>query len=939
MSNTYTGVIDPAVIPAAQAAQMFPNDRQGTLVELASLPAGASVDGIFYLNGTAGTYLKRVMDGPVRAVHCGIYGDGTDQTLKINTAFTHAGITEIVFDYAAGADIVVNGTVTIPAGKRIVFRSGNKLTGSGTINGGIIDAGYDQQIFATSLTVNPSGITTDKVSAKWFGAKGDNSTDDTVALQKAIDCVVRNSGCGGHLFIPAGRYKTTKGLLAFKDMDANGVPESVNIRISGTISAYISDSFESVIVCYHTDNFGLAIQRGKGCIVEYLTIQGPNVLNYPLATAWNASTSYKINSSIRDNAYSPFAGIVLDPFHSNVNGTDRYPGFESYYAAVTGNGGSTDCKFLNCSVNGFYVGIILTPNYGTQNNESHLFDGIWLSNCRDGVVTTNSQERQTKCTNFKIWNSVRTCFRTNGYGANRGDVPAIDNLNVAGNIYELFYFSGTGGYFSHLRAKNIHAESFRRIGVLFTLTAEIADSHFNLLPSAYDQTTPDWFVTGFRIKFTNSVIVSYDGGIRIPLNIAAAVSNTMVEFDNCLLSNQVASVSNPNWTLDDHNITYRKCSTYVEGGKMNDDKFISSQFSNYRYFGYGSQLEFAGFGKEIVSSAYGTYPRKYWHQKRRVLSPLVRRIYIGQVAVTVAGNKLSATATIAGLPKLYEGLLVHATGLNIPVPEAAITMDSGQIMRVKDINTTTGVVTFDRLIDSLTTGSYFISVEVIAPVSVVTVGSISGNTATNVITEGSTTTNSLTGPVWVVADGFANSVASGTSSTITFNYNVPYPQDRAIIASYEYEESGQSYMHPLDSSFVPLGTVFTKGALYTNSDSATANVAGWLCTRTGVKGSSIPPEFKVIYATDNNNTSVTLNANGSVAIPAGELVSYIVVKTANAATSFKIGTTAGGGEIEPGVNLPAGNAKTWNPGLYFSVAGTLYFTNVPVGTEILIKKA
>ncbi|MBO9561674.1 MAG: hypothetical protein J7621_02835, partial [Niastella sp.] len=515
MSNTYTGVIDPTLSLIAQNAQVFPNDRQGTLVELSALPGGASVDNIFYFNGaTAGTYLKRIFDGPVRAAHCGIYGDGTDQTSKLNTAFAHAGITEIVFDYAAGADIVVSGTVTIPAGKRLVFRSGNKLTGSGTVNGGIIEAGYDQQIFATTLTVNPAGIATDKFSAKWIGAKGDNTADDTVALQKAIDCVIKNPGCGGHLFIPAGRYKTTKGLLVFKDVDANGAPESVNIRISGSISAYIGDGFETVIACQHTDNFGLAIQRGKGCIVEYLNFIGPNQLNYSLATAWNPATTYKINSNIRDNAYSPFAGIVLDPFHQNMTGSDRYPGFESYYANVAGNGGSTDCKFYHCAVSGFYVGIILTPNYGTQNNESHLFDGIWLSNCREGFVTTNSQERQTKCTNFKIWNSVRTCFRTAGYGANRGDAPAIENLNVAGNIYELFYFVGAGGYFAHLRLKNIHAESFRRIGLLFANTAEIADSHFNIIPAAYDQTVPDWFVSGYKIKFTNTTIISYDGGIK-----------------------------------------------------------------------------------------------------------------------------------------------------------------------------------------------------------------------------------------------------------------------------------------------------------------------------------------------------------------------------------------------------------------------------------------
>jgi hypothetical protein len=874
----------------------------------------------------------------VRAAHCGIYGDGTDQTTKLNTAFAHAGITEIEFDYSGGANILVSGTVTIPAGKRMVFRRGNKFTGSGTINGGIIDAGYDQQIFASTLTVNPSGIASDKFSAKWFGALGDNTADDTLSLQKSIDCIIKNPGCGAHLFIPAGRYKTTKGLLAFKDVNADGVPESVNIRISGSIGAYIGDNFESVISCQHSDNFGLAIQRGKGCIVENLNFIGPNQLNYSQASAYNPASSYKINANIRDNQYSPFAGIVLDPFHSNVVGADRYPGFESYYANIVSNGGSTDCKFYHCAVSGFYVGIILTPNYGTQNNESHLFDGIWLSNCRDGFVTTNSQERQTRCTNFKIWNTVRTCFRTYGYGAGRGDVPAIDNLNVAGNIYELFFLIGTGGYFPHLRFKNIHAESFRRIGVLHGITAEVADSHFNIIPAAGGFTVPDWFVLVYRIKFTNCVIVSYDGGFRMPLNICSGVSNGMVEFDNCYISNQFAATTTAGWTLDDHNIVYHRCTLYSTGGKITD-KFISSLYDGYKFFAYGGQLEYAAYGKEIITSAYGNYPRKYWYQKRKVLTPLVRRIPIGNIPITVAAGKLTATATIA-LPKLYEGALVHATGLSIAEPVTGSTMDAGQVMRIQDINTTTGVVTFDRLIDSLASGTYALSVEVLTQVATVTIGSISGSGATQVVSEGSTTSNALTNPAWVLVDGFPNTIVSGTSSAITFTNNVPYVQDRAIISLFEYEESGESYAHPLTNGFCTPGTLFTKGSLYTNLDSnSSPNVTGWLCTRSGVKGSPVAPEFKTIYATENNSSSVTLNANGSVTVGAGELVSYIVVKCTNNATGFKIGTTAGGGDIEPGVNITAGSSKTWNPGLFFSAAGTLYFTNVPVGTDILIKKA
>ncbi len=68
-----------------------------------------------------------------------------------------------------------------------------KFTGSGTINGGIIDAGFTiQQVFATTLTVNPSGITTViSFSAKWFGAMGDNTADDALSLQSQLIASLR----------------------------------------------------------------------------------------------------------------------------------------------------------------------------------------------------------------------------------------------------------------------------------------------------------------------------------------------------------------------------------------------------------------------------------------------------------------------------------------------------------------------------------------------------------------------------------------------------------------------------------------------------------------------------------------------------------------------------------------------------------------------------
>ncbi|MEJ7672950.1 MAG: hypothetical protein WKF59_09600 [Chitinophagaceae bacterium] len=88
------------------------------------------------------------------------------------------------------SNIIINGTLTIPEGKILKFEGG-RLSGKGTINGGIIEANYHTQIFDTTLTVNPKAVN-QYFSVKWFGAKG-NKTDNYTAIQKSINTCIKNN--------------------------------------------------------------------------------------------------------------------------------------------------------------------------------------------------------------------------------------------------------------------------------------------------------------------------------------------------------------------------------------------------------------------------------------------------------------------------------------------------------------------------------------------------------------------------------------------------------------------------------------------------------------------------------------------------------------------------------------------------------------------------
>lgn len=67
----------------------------------------------------------------------------------------------------------------------------------------------------------------DKVNVKLFGAKGDDSNDDTTAIQKAIDYAFSSEIYS--VFLPSGTYKTTKPLFLYEKCEICGENYSASI--------------------------------------------------------------------------------------------------------------------------------------------------------------------------------------------------------------------------------------------------------------------------------------------------------------------------------------------------------------------------------------------------------------------------------------------------------------------------------------------------------------------------------------------------------------------------------------------------------------------------------------------------------------------------------------------------------------------------------------
>lgn len=159
-------------------------------------------------------------------------------------------------------------------------------------NPGVADASQISYTYPDSnaVTQNVEERLAQYVSVKDFGAVGDGVTDDTVAIQNAIDAL---SEFGGTVKVPVGKYYVTAPILLSSGVSliGDGYWKGSDAAREGV----------SVIFAEHTDVAMLSLKGAIGCTVSDISLQGSQTSKPQTGLLLGRSTSASAGNHIINN--------------------------------------------------------------------------------------------------------------------------------------------------------------------------------------------------------------------------------------------------------------------------------------------------------------------------------------------------------------------------------------------------------------------------------------------------------------------------------------------------------------------------------------------------------------------------------------------------------------------------------------------------------------
>ena len=372
------------------------------------------------------------------------------------------------------------------------------------------------------------------VNVKDFGAVGDGVTDDTAAIQAAIDSL---GSSGGTVYMPKGIYKTTAAIIVKDSVILKGSGKSTWGTTQGTVINNSTASGPILQIGNAAFNRGMAVED-LDLVGASKQIDGLEILddcyNIKLGNIGvnNCDNAFVFNNCWNINASSLVANTANTGFYftGTAGGTSSI--FTSCVAYTCTNygwhfavPGWTYSSWHSCGADNAGVGLYVAG--GSYRGSS--FYNWGFENCATSCIKVNNVNADIvlNSVNFSVNNGasavyfdIDDCRRCviRDVVLTSGSIPTQDLFDLTGNtgdiILENWYFNASGGTgdFSGILNDRIQLNSSYFWGnTSLTQLGHVRDYYKDLSQEMLGLGVSDLTVSG-RVVYRSHIAVSTNGG-------------------------------------------------------------------------------------------------------------------------------------------------------------------------------------------------------------------------------------------------------------------------------------------------------------------------------------------------------------------------------------------------------------------------------------------
>jgi parallel beta-helix repeat protein len=304
-------------------------------------------------------------------------------------------------------------------------------------------------------------------NVKDYGAVGNGSTNDTVAVQAAIDAA--NAANGGQVFFPAGTYNVQTALTLYTRVALQGVRDKSKVLFAGTQTSGIvansrtAPSIKDLILDCNasaTLTYAVYIGAGSGAVVDGVTVTNQTLASSTGIVFDTAATDGRVVrsafTSVR-RGVSIIAGSKRIDVERNRFDTCAEYGFYGVSSAVSqleditvsGNhfsgiigGTPRQPLYFTAGTTGYWarrvkiLGNTIIGNYTSYTDGTGNGDALAAYNLEDSVVANNTVLGGGDA-GISVWRSKRVTIVGNVCGHNNINGVLLDdsdNCTITGNV-------------------------------------------------------------------------------------------------------------------------------------------------------------------------------------------------------------------------------------------------------------------------------------------------------------------------------------------------------------------------------------------------------------------------------------------------------------------------------------------------------------------------